>query len=305
MMLRPPRCFRVLGVSANPTGESVASHIVNDRADFTNGQAFTVRSSEHIVSFRSEQLKENEMSGIKNKVVAITGASSGIGEATALLLAERGATVVLGARGLDRLAALADRIVRTGGEAAYAPTDVKRRDDLSALVKLACERYGKLDVLVNNAGVMPISPLDDLRVEDWEEMIDVNIKGVLYGIAAALPVFRTQKFGHFVNIASVAGLKTVPNMAVYSGTKFAVRAISEGLRQEAGDKLRVTIISPGMVRTNFAEGVTNQTVKAQLEQSRDTFAMPADAIARAIAFAIEQPADVDVNEIVVRPTAQK
>ena len=124
---------------------------------------------------------------------------------------------------------------RTGGEAAYAPTDVKRRDDLSALVKLACERYGKLDVLVNNAGVMPISPLDDLRVEDWEEMIDVNIKGVLYGIAAALPVFRTQGFGHFVNIASTAGLKTVPNMAVYSGTKFAVRAISEGLRQEAGD----------------------------------------------------------------------
>ena len=174
-----------------------------------------------------------------------------------------------------------------------------------ALVKLACERYGKLDVLVNNAGVMPISPLDDLRVEDWEEMIDVNIKGVLYGIAAALPVFRTQGFGHFVNIASTAGLKTVPNMSVYSGTKFAVRAISEGLRQEAGDTLRVTIISPGMVRTNFAEGVTNQTVKAQLEQSRDTFAMPADAIARAIAFAIEQPADVDVNEIVVRPTAQK
>ena len=194
---------------------------------------------------------------------------------------------------------------RAGGDAAYAPTNVKRRDDVAALVKLACERYGKLDVLVNNAGVMPISPLDDLRVEDWEEMIDVNIKGVLYGIAAALPVFRTQKFGHFVNIASVAGLKTVPNMAVYSGTKFAVRAISEGLRQEAGDKLRVTIISPGMVRTNFAEGVTNQTVKAQLEQSRDTFAMPADAIARAIAFAIEQPADVDVNEIVVRPTAQK
>ena len=245
------------------------------------------------------------MSGITNEVVAITGASSGIGEATALLLAERGAKVVLGARGPDRLAALADRIVRTGGEAAYAPTDVRRRDDQSALVKLACERYGKLDVFVNNAGVMPISPLDDLRVEDWEEMIDVNIKGVLYGIAAALPVFRTQGFGQFVNIASVAGHKTVPTMAVYSGTKFAVRAISEGLRQEAGDHLRVTIISPGMVRTNFAEGVTSQTVKAQLEQSRDTFAMPADAIARAIAFAIEQPSDVDVNEIVVRPTSQK
>ena len=167
------------------------------------------------------------MSGTKGKVVAITGASSGIGEATALLLAERGANIVLGARGLDRLAALADRIVQTGGQAAYAPTDVKRREDLSALIKLACERYGRLDVLVNNAGVMPISALDDLRVEDWEDMIDVNVKGVLYGIAAALPVFRTQGFGHFVNIASIAGHKTGPTMSVYSGTKFAVRAISE------------------------------------------------------------------------------
>jgi NADP-dependent 3-hydroxy acid dehydrogenase YdfG len=244
------------------------------------------------------------MSGIENKVVVITGASSGIGEAAALLLAERGARVVLGARGSDRLEALAARIAAAGGEAAYARTDVKRRDDLLGLVRLACKRYGKLDVLVNNAGVMPISPLDDLRVEDWEEMIDVNIKGVLYGIAAALPVFRKQGSGHFVNIASTAGHKTVPNQAVYSGTKFAVRAISEGLRQEAGDKLRVTIISPGFVRTNFAEGVTNPEVKAQLVDSRDKFAMPPDAIARAIAFAIEQPADVDVGEIIVRPTAQ-
>jgi NADP-dependent 3-hydroxy acid dehydrogenase YdfG len=245
------------------------------------------------------------MSGIKDKVVVITGASSGIGEATALLLAERGAKIVLGARGQDRLAALADRLARAGGDAAYAPTDVKRRADLSSLVTMASQRYGKLDVIVNNAGVMPVSPLDDLRVEDWEEMIDVNIKGVLYGIAAALPVFRTQGFGHFVNIASTAAHKTVPNQAIYSGTKFAVRAISEGLRQEAGETVRVTIISPGMVRTNFADGVTSQTVKAQLEKSRDRFAMPPDAIARAIAFAIEQPPDVDVNEIVVRHTAQK
>jgi NADP-dependent 3-hydroxy acid dehydrogenase YdfG len=243
-------------------------------------------------------------SGIKDKVVVITGASSGIGEATALLLAERSAKVVLGARGADRLKALATRIADAGGEAAYATTDVKRRDDLSNLVKLACERYGKLDVLVNNAGVMPVSPFDDLRVEDWDEMIDTNIKGVLYGIAAALPVFRQQGFGHFVNTASTAGHKTVPNQSVYSGTKFAVRAISEGLRQEAGDKLRVTIISPGFVRANFADGVTNPEVKAKLAESRDKFAMPPGAIARAIAFAIEQPADIDVNEIVIRPTAQ-
>jgi NADP-dependent 3-hydroxy acid dehydrogenase YdfG len=244
------------------------------------------------------------MSGIENKVVVITGASSGIGEATALLLAERGAKVVLRARGSDRLETIAARIVATGGEAAYARTDVRRRDDLSALVKLACERYGKLDVLVNNAGIGPISPLDDLRVKEWEDMIDINIKGVLYGIAAALPVFRKQGFGHFVNTASTAGHKTVPNQAVYSGTKFAVRAISEGLRQEAGDKLRVTIISPGFVRTDFVETVANPEVRAQLAESRDKFAIAPDAIARSIAFAIEQPADVDVGEIIVRPTAQ-
>jgi NADP-dependent 3-hydroxy acid dehydrogenase YdfG len=244
------------------------------------------------------------MSGIDGKVVVITGASSGIGEATALLLAERGAKVVLGARGSDRLKALAARIANAGGAAAYAPTDVRRRDDLSGLVGLAGERYGRLDVLVNNAGVMPVSPLDDLRVGDWEEMIDVNIKGVLYGIAAALPVFRKQGSGHFVNIASTAAYRTVPNQSVYSGTKVAVRAISEGLRQEAGDKLRVTIISPGFTRTNFAEAVTSPEVKARLTEARDAFAMPPDAIARAIAFAIEQPADVDVSEVVVRPTAQ-
>jgi NADP-dependent 3-hydroxy acid dehydrogenase YdfG len=179
-------------------------------------------------------------SGIEGKVVVITGASSGIGETTALLLAGRGAKVVLGARGLDRLEALAARIADAGGKASYARTDVKRREDLSNLVKLVCERHGQLDVLVNNAGIMPVSPLDNLRVEDWEEMIDINVKGVLYGSAAARPVFRKQGSGHFVNIASTAGHKTVPNQSVYSGTKFAVRAISEGLRQEAGDKLRVT-----------------------------------------------------------------
>jgi NADP-dependent 3-hydroxy acid dehydrogenase YdfG len=244
------------------------------------------------------------MSGIEGKVVGITGASSGIGQATALLLAERGAKVVLGARRTNRLEVLADRIAGAGGEAACARTDVRRRNDLSDLVKLACERYGKLDVLVNNAGIGPISLLDDLRVEDWEEMIDVNIKGVLYGIAAALPVFRKQGFGHFVNTASTAGFIIKPTMAVYAGTKSAVRAISEGLRQEAGDKLRVTIISPGFVQTDFAESMTSPEIKAQILAARDKMAIPPDAIARAIAFAIEQPAEVDVSEIVVRPTAQ-
>jgi len=241
---------------------------------------------------------------MEDKVVIITGASSGIGEATAVMLAERGAKVVLGARGLNRLEALARRIEATGGEVAYAQTDVRRREELTSLVSLALDRYGQLDVLINNAGIMPVSPLDDLRVEDWENMIDINIKGVLYGIAAALPVFRKQGFGHFVNTASTAGHKTVPNQSVYSATKFAVRAISEGLRMEAGEKLRVTIISPGFVNTNFAEGVTNPEVKTQLENARDKFALPPEAIARAIVFAIEQPSDVDVNEIIVRPTAQ-
>jgi len=244
------------------------------------------------------------MSIVEGKVVAITGASSGIGAATALLLAERGATVVLGARGTDRLQALADRIVRAGGRVAHARTDVKRRGDLANLVGLARERFGKLDVLVNNAGIAPISVLDDLRVEEWDEMIDVNIKGVLYGIAAALPVFRAQGFGHFVNIASTAGFFTIPTLAVYSATKFAVRAISEGLRQEAGDKLRVTIISPGFVQTNLPDSMTDPAAKAQTAETMRKMAIPPDAIARAIAFAVEQPADVDVGEIVVRPTAQ-
>ncbi|MDB5267127.1 MAG: oxidoreductase [Hymenobacter sp.] len=244
---------------------------------------------------------ENTIAG---KVVVITGASSGIGEAVALLLAGRGAKVVLGARGLERLEALAARIVAAGGEVAFAPTDVKRRDDVANLVGLALERFGKLDVLINNAGTGPISLLDELRVEDWEEMIDVNIKGVLYGIAAALPVFRRQGFGHFINTVSTAGLKIVPMQAVYAGTKNAVRTISEGLRQEAGDKLRVTIISPGFVRTNFADSMTNPAVQAQIRATSEQLAISPDAIARAMAFAIEQPADVDVGEIVIRPTAQ-
>jgi NADP-dependent 3-hydroxy acid dehydrogenase YdfG len=243
------------------------------------------------------------MTGIEGKVIAITGASSGIGEAMALLLAGGGARLVLGARRSDRLKALVDRITQAGGEATYLTVDVKRRDDLAALAKLACERYGKLDVLISNAGIAPISLLDDLRVEDWEEMIDVNLKGFLYGIAAALPIFRRQGSGHFVNIISTAGLKIVPLQSVYAGTKNAVRTISEGLRQEAGDKLRVTGISPGYIQTELAESMTNPELKAQL-RAASKIAISPDAIARAVAFAIEQPADVDVGDIVVRPTAQ-
>ncbi|MFE9573532.1 SDR family oxidoreductase [Streptomyces sp. NPDC006692] len=243
------------------------------------------------------------MSGIEGKVVVITGASSGIGEATALLLAERGAKVVLGARRPELLEALVARIEKAGGQAVYARTDVKRREDLSALVGLACDRYGKVDVLVSNAGVGLISPLDDLRVEYWEEMIDVNLKGVLYGIAAALPVFREQGFGHFVNTVSTAGLRIVPLQAVYAGTKNAVRTISEGLRQEAGSSVRVTVVSPGVTRTEFADSMAPE-MKAQVLDRMGEIAIPPDAIARAIAFAIEQPASVDVGDIVVRPTAQ-
>ncbi|MGX7761574.1 SDR family oxidoreductase [Streptomyces angustmyceticus] len=244
------------------------------------------------------------MSGIDGKVVAITGASSGIGEATALLLAERGARLVLGARRTERLAELVARIEAAGGTAVRIRTDVTRRADLHALVALAVERFGRLDVLVGNAGAGTISPLDDLRVDEWDRMVDVNLKGVLHGIGAALPVFRAQGTGHFITTASTAAFRVVPAMAVYAATKVAVRALCEGLRQEAGDSVRVTTVSPGVVRTDFADASTNPRVRAQIGEMRDRLAIPPEAIARAIAFAVEQPASVDVNELVVRPTAQ-
>lgn len=238
------------------------------------------------------------------RVAVITGASSGIGEATGLHLIEKGWKVVLGARREERLLALAERIAAVGGEAAWRATDVTQRSDVDDLIELACERFGRLDAVISSGGYGPISPLDDLRVDDWDRMVDVNIKGVLYGIAAGMPVFRRQGFGHFVNVASTAGMKTVPNQAVYSGTKFAVRAISEGLRQEAGPDLRVTIISPGFVDTEFAEAVPDAALREQILEYRDRVAISANAIADAIAFALEQPPDVDVGEIVIRPTAQ-
>ena len=241
---------------------------------------------------------------IDGKVVAITGASSGIGLAAAALLAERGAKLVLGARNADTLNAVAARLTESGSDAIAKPTDVSRRTDLAELVSTATDTYGRLDVLVSNAGVMPVSPLDELDVDGWEAMVDNNLKGVLFGIAAALPVFRRQAFGHFINTASTAAFRVTPGQSVYAGTKMAVRAISEGLRQEAGEKWRVTVISPGVTSTNFADSVTDPATRAGLEQRRDEIAMPPEAVARAIAFAIDQPPDVDVGEFVVRPTAQ-
>ena len=243
------------------------------------------------------------MSDVKGKVVAITGASSGIGEAAGRLPAESGAKVILGARRADRLEAIAADIRKNKGEADLQVIDVSKREDLTSFVNKAQDRFGRLDVLISNAGLMPLSPLDDLKVDEWDRMIDVNIKGVLYGIAAALPVFRKQGSGHFMNVSSVAGHRVGPNGAVYSGTKFAVRAISEGLRQEAGDKIRVTIISPGAVESELAETISNPDVKKRIQDYRK-MAIPAEAIASALAYAIGQPSNVDVNEILIRPTAQ-
>jgi NADP-dependent 3-hydroxy acid dehydrogenase YdfG len=243
------------------------------------------------------------VSELSGKVVAITGASSGIGEATARHLVMQGAKVVLGARREDRLRVLAAELVKAGGEAESSALDVTQRQDVAAFVKRALDRFGRLDVLVSNAGLMPLSLFDELKVDEWDRMIDVNIRGVLYGIAAALPVFRSAGSGHFVNVSSISGFQVGPTTAVYSATKFAVRAISEGLRQEAGSKIRVTTISPGAVQTDLAHTISDPALKNRVMQFQ-TMAIPSAAIARAIAYVIEQPANVDVNEIVVRPTAQ-
>jgi NADP-dependent 3-hydroxy acid dehydrogenase YdfG len=244
-------------------------------------------------------------SNIKDKVVVITGASSGLGEATARHLAAQGAAVVLGARRLDKLSAIASEIRAAGGRAEIAATDVTNRDQVKALVDTAVIRFGRIDVLINNAGLMAIAPLDEAKVEEWERMIDINIKGVLYGIAAALPLFRQQGSGHFINISSVAGLKVFsPGGTVYSGTKFAVRAISEGLRHEVGGAIRTTTILPGAVDTELTEGSTHAE-SAQFVKEFYQAAIPADAVARAVAFAIEQPPGVDINEIALRPTTQE
>jgi NADP-dependent 3-hydroxy acid dehydrogenase YdfG len=244
------------------------------------------------------------MNGL-DKVVAITGASSGIGEATARELAGRGAAVVLGARRTDRLEALAQKIRGDGGRAEVLDVDVTRRADLERLVALAVDRFGRLDVLVGNAGVARIAPGADLDVDAWDAMIDVNLRGVLHGIAAALPVFRAQGRGHFVTTVSTSGLKIVPAQAVYAGTKNAVRTLLEALRQESTDGvLRTTSISPGFVRTELVDYVEDPAQREQAQQAMATLGISPDAVARAIAFAIEQPDDVEIGDLTIRPTRQ-
>lgn len=240
----------------------------------------------------------------KGKVVAITGASSGIGEAVACLLGAAGAKVVLGARRTERLAAVASRIKAAGGNAATRPLDVTDRASMAAFVDAAVAEFGRLDVFVSNAGVMLLGHLAEGKVNEWERMVDVNVKGVLFGLAAALPVMRSQGSGHLINVASVAGHRVTPGAAVYCSTKFAVRALAEGFRQEAGPNIRSTIVSPGVVLTELPDHVTDSRM-AEASRAAYAIAIPADAVARAILFAIEQPADVDVNEIIVRPTAQQ
>ena len=238
---------------------------------------------------------------IQGKVVAITGASSGIGEATARELAARGATVVVGARRTDRLETLVAELRKQGATAEFVGLDVTDRDSVQDFVRFTTERFGKLDAIVNNAGVMPLSPLEALHVDEWDQMIDVNIKGVLYGIAAALPVFKRQGYGHVINTSSIAAYRAIPTAAVYCATKSAVNFITEGLRQE-NQFIRTTIISPGVTTSELAHTITHEATAKFIDEYRKQ-AIPAEAIARAIAFAIEQPNDVDVNEIVVRPTA--
>ncbi|NMO22288.1 SDR family oxidoreductase [Pyxidicoccus fallax] len=242
------------------------------------------------------------MAGIKGKVVVITGASSGIGEATARLLARQGAHVVLGARRTDKLEELTKAITAEGGSARYRQLDVTRREDMEAFVEFALGAFGRVDVIINNAGVMPLSKLDALKVDEWNRMIDVNIRGVLHGIAAGLPLMKKQGSGQFINLSSIGGHAVSPTAAVYCATKFAVMAISEGLRQEVGGDIRVTVISPGVTTSELADTISDPLARDTMKEFR-RIAIPADAIARAIAYSIEQPDDVDVSEIIVRPTA--
>lgn len=243
---------------------------------------------------------------ITGKTIVITGASSGMGAAAARHLAEQGASVVLGARRIDRIQALVAEITDAGGKAIAVATDVTKRDDLQRLIDAAIDTYGRIDVLINNAGVMPLSPLERVKVDEWDQMIDVNLKGVLYGVAAALPHMVAQKSGHIINVASVAGHKIFSGSAVYSATKFAVRAFSEGLRQEmAPHNIRTTIISPGAVKTELLDHISEMDVQKANQDYVGQVGVPAETLARMVAFAINEPEDVGINEILFRPTAQE
>lgn len=248
-------------------------------------------------------------SHIEGKVIVITGASSGLGEAAARLLSAQGARVVLGARRIDRLQELVDTLngaqPQAHPRALAVATDVTVPEQVKHLVDTAVQAFGRIDVMLNNAGLMPLSPLERLKIGDWDRMIDVNLKGVLYGVAAALPHMQRQMSGQFVNVASVAGHKVLVNGAVYSATKHAVRALSEGLRQETKPwNIRTTIVSPGAVDSELKAGVTEPDIARGMKDFYQAVAIPADAFARAVAFAIDQPEDMDVNEIVFRPTRQ-
>ena len=243
---------------------------------------------------------------IEGKVVVITGASSGLGAATARYLSAEGASLALGARRFDRIRALAETLEAEGGKAISIATDVTDRKQVKALVDAAVEAYGRIDVMLNNAGLMPHSPLERLKVDDWDRMIDVNIKGVLYGIAAALPYMKTQKTGHIINVSSVAGHKIRASGAVYSATKHAVRVISEGLRQEVKPyNIRTTVISPGAVESELVDSITEPDIAEFIGKFYDDVAVSTDSFARAVAFAMSQPDDVDINEILYRPTRQE
>ena len=243
---------------------------------------------------------------IQGRVIVITGASSGLGEAAARLLAAQGAPVVLGARRQDRIQALARELTAGGGKAIAVTTDVTDRTQVQRLVDAAVEAFGRIDVMINNAGLMPQSLLERLRIDEWDRTIDVNLKGMLYGIAAALPYMQRQKSGHFINVSSVAGHRVGPGYAVYAATKFAVRALSEGLRQEVKPyNVRTTVISPGAVATELPDSVNEPDVAERIRKFYQQVAIPAESFARAVAFAISQPEDVDVNEILFRPTRQE
>lgn len=243
---------------------------------------------------------------IAGKVIVITGASSGMGAAAARYLAAKGASVVLGARRAERIEALAAEITEAGGKATTVVTDVTKREDLQKLVDTAPGTYGRIDVLINNAGVMPLSPVERLRVDEWDQMIDVNLKGVLYGIAAALPYMQEQKSGHIINLSSVAGHKIFAGSTVYSATKFGVRTISEGLREEmAPYNIRVTVVSPGAVKTELLDHISEKDVQKANQDFVAEVGVPAETFARLVAFAISEPEEVGINEILFRPTAQE